>query len=138
MKVYPHDEILRTVSKGHRDVLDALVARSTLSRKMTHTADEAERDRLARLLKCSAKSVANALSALSRPAYDGGPELLIRLRPGVYRLNPAYYFIGSEDQRDAAIEMVVALRQGRLRQRDQRSTRKKRAKVLPLTVVNVA
>ena len=136
MKVYPHDHILRRITKAQTDVLNLLISKAIKDRNTHFNISEQDRQSIATEIECSVKTVSNALSALSRGAEVGGPELLVKYKAGKYRLNPSFYFIGNELLRDKAIEEVLALRRMRRARLKAASHKPKKAEVISLTMVS--
>lgn len=141
MKVFPHDQVLRMLTKNQSDVLNYLVARATRIGNTWIYADIGDREDIARELGCKEKTVANALSVLCRPSYEkDGPELLFRYSQGKYRLNPSFYFIGNDRAREAAIEEVLTIRRLRRAAAKARKSKqpKRKATVTSLELVGSA
>lgn len=127
VKRMPQFEIISQLNRiAEIKLLQIILDNATVERKNTFYIDLAARERLGRQCKVSERTVANALSKMSRPIENGGLEIFVRLGRGRYRLNPYYYFIGDQMAHNDAVESFNALRSARKKEQAEKKVKLKK------------
>jgi hypothetical protein len=88
---------------------------------------EVERGIFAAIYNVTDKRIANVISELSRPVEKGGVEILVKLAPSKYMLNPTIFHVGETRKQQEAVENYHKIRRRRI-ERAKLRKRKDQAK----------
>ena len=90
---------------------------------------ELERSKFAAIYGVTEKRIANVLSELSRPIEKGGVEILVKLAPSKYMLNPTIFHVGRTQKQQDSVEDYHKLRRRRI---ERAKARKRDGKEKPV------
>ena len=96
------------------------------------------RNKLAAIYGVSEKRIANVMSELSRPVEKGGVEIVVKIAPSKYILNPTIFHVGRVQKQQDAVENYHRIRRRRIERAKARKaakSSKNKATVTKLEIV---
>ena len=97
---------------------------------------EVERIAFAGVYGVTEKRIANVVAELSRPIEKGGVEILVKLAPSKYMLNPTIFHVGRTDKQQKSVEDYHKIRRRRI-ERAKARKRDNQTKQITATVTEL-